>query len=399
MTDSPVYFQPIDVPAFCYIWEAVMWVGFGRFPEGVIGYETEDGLEFHLGAASFNWKERVCDPLYRFDGYWWFETEAAGLDANSIDWGQYEEILHGHGSIRGYIRPEFLAKEAERQRRYQDRALQSRLSGAERDDPDYSPGYLKNIEERLKQLPILDNVDRLLQHPVDRAWAKVFQVLVDGDMPAYGWHEISQDEIREFATRNQDNWNDAINPFDVPAPTADYIGPLRPMATLTAVPVNEWGLKGIAPDAHYSSASGRLWCDVMMPTAKLLHLFPLPLLAASGDQLQVERINPILAISRDVQNSAVLATKSATDIRAPRGRPKKADGAIERLCQHLYGKRLLSGEKETALAEDARQLVLATWGETLSRSAFQGYMQPYKPAKAKNGADRLPEIMPEIAAE
>ena len=201
MNDAPRYFQPLELPEYCYLWEAVLWVGWGRFPEGskyIIAdgkSDQRDDYDYHIGALSFNWKDAPFAQDYRFHGFWWYEIEAAGLTQSSADWARYDRLLATHG----YIRPETLVAEIERVKN---------SPAATEDEPLYSaqlaltldrinnfdrPNYLSNLEKRLADTPFIDEAHRLFQHHVDRAWVKIFQALVEGSFQAYGWRELTQD--------------------------------------------------------------------------------------------------------------------------------------------------------------------------------------------------------------
>ena len=163
-----------------------------------------------------------------------------------------------------------------------------------------------------------------------------------------------------------------VNPFGRPMPTADMIGPLDPMATLDVIPVTEFGLTGIAPDANYRSPSGRFWQDVIVPTTAIFAHWPKPILSAMSDQMHIEHVTPDVAISTG-------SPASANSARFPKpgpGKPKKANGEIERACQIMYAARWDAGEDRDALHAEAAAYTGFVWNETLPRSTFQDYMSP-----------------------
>ena len=277
MTDSPRYFQPLEVPHYCYLWEAIMWVGFGRFPEGSYlvtdGYPEEADYGYKVGTMSFNWKDALFRQEYRFNGFGGSEAGAIGLTEQSTDWAKYDEILRYHG----YIRQALLTAEIARLQAFPPRvddglqvlALETAITDTlDRFDGGQRTNYLENLEKRLAQTPFVDSVHGLFQHQVDRAWVKLFLSLTDGPMQSFGWRELSQDEIREMAGSGQGIWQDVVNPYGLPMPSADLNGPLHTMATLDVIPVREWSLTGFAPDAHYQSATGTFWWDELLPVLR-----------------------------------------------------------------------------------------------------------------------------------
>ncbi|MCX5579116.1 hypothetical protein [Kaistia terrae] len=406
MIDTPTYFQPLEVPRYCYIWEAILWAGFGRFPEGsyLITDEYPDDADdgWKTGTLSFNWKDPVFAQEYRFHGFWGFEAVAAGLQEDSTDWERYDEILSNHG----YIRPRLLTNEITRLRSEKGvddsgSVYPLTISATARFDPADARSrdhYLNSLEKRLELTPFIDSVHGLFQHHIDRAWVKLFQALAEGAIQAFGWRELSQTEMRQLAERQQGEWQqEVVNPWRAAMPKADLVGPLVPMAVLEAVPASDWSLSGIAPDAHYQAANGRFWWDVVFPADVLLRLFPQPVAVMDSSRMHIEHLNPLVAISTPDHGANGAAWPLAA-VRPGPGKKKKADGEIERMCQRLYGDRLLAGEKEAALVSEASALAFAVWGQTVSRSTFQDYMKPFKSAKATD-ADGVPDIVPGIAAE
>ena len=400
MTDQPQYYQPLEVPRYVYLWEAVMWVGFGRFPEGSYlvtdGYPDEADYGYKIGTLSFNWKDAIFRQEYRFNGFWGTEASAAGLKADSADWDRYDEILRYHG----YIRQSLIAEELDRLSRLPVKVddgselfkLETALSATfDKIDGGDRAHYRENLAKRLDEAPFIEDVHRLFQRHIDRVWVKLFQALTDGKMQSYGWRELSQDEIREEAS-GPGFWSEIINPYGAVMPQPDLIGPLQTMAVFDVIPVDEWSLTGFAPDAHYQSTSGNFWRDVVFPTDALFDIFPGPLLTYEAERRHIEHFTPHVAVS--VETDLPMDTKhqrqpfSAT--RPGPGRRKNADGEVERACQALYGRRLAAGEKETPLHAEAMEFTMKVWGEPIARSTFQGYMKPFKP---------VPENTPDIAAE
>jgi len=406
MIETPTYFQPLEVPRFCYIWEAILWAGFGRFPEGsyLITDEFPDEADegWKTGTLSFAWKDPVFRQEYRFHGFWGFEALAAGLNEDSADWAKYDEALRNHGYIRPLLlNNEIVRLQAEDELGGRGEAYPLTIAVHARFDPADPVGrshYANGLKERIELASFIDGVHGLFQHHIDRAWVKLFQALAEGAIQAFGWRELSQAEMRQLAERQQGEWQqEVVNPWRVAMPTADLVGPLVPMAVLEAVPASDWSLSGIAPDAHYQAANGRFWWDVVFPAGALLRLFPQPVATMDSSRMHIEHLTPLVAISTP-DNGANSAAWPLAAIRPGPGKKKKADGEIERMCQRLYGHRLLAGEKETALVSEASDLAVAVWGQTVSRSTFQDYMKPFKSAKAAD-ADGVPDIVPDIAAE
>lgn len=404
MTPKPRYFQPLDLPRYTYIWEAIMWVGFGRFPRG--SYWLEDIPEneddtWIAGDLSLNWQDAPFMQEYRFHGFLPFEAEAVGLDYESTDWDLYDDVLR----TVGHVRPELLTNEISRLHTSEfredgfTRALSTSAFGAfEKLDHNGTP-YLKRLEKRLAIAPFIDSVHRLFQRQIDRAWVKVFQALADGSLQGFGWCELTQDEIRTFTEdMDQEYWEKHVtNNWEVPKPTKELIGPLPPMAIRRAIPVSDWTLSGIDADAHYLAATGRLWRSVVFSSQALFSLFPRPNMTAGSDKMHIEHLTPSLAISSAVDGGDDVSWPSSS-FRSRPGKPKKANGAIERACQELFGKQLAAGQKEMALASEAADFVRKVWGEKLSRTTFQEYMKPFRPAKGK-GAPRLPDNLSELPGE
>ncbi|MER9028203.1 hypothetical protein [Mesorhizobium sp. M0674] len=381
MTERPLYYyRPMELPSFCYLWEAVMWVTFGRFPE--VGVD-EDDHNGEVGKYSFAWKDAFGGPGYRFRGFWWFEAEMAGVDLTSVDLERYETALR-----TGYARPDLLEQDIAREK------------NDPHDHPRREEYFASLMKRRAEEMPFIDHVHSLFQQHIDIGWAQIFQALASGSLKGFGWGDLTQDEIREHAARvaftdfdHATDEGNVYNPFLEKIPESDTIGPLVPMGLMMEIPRKEWSLSGIAPDARYVAANGRHYWDVVFPSDRVFELFPRPLLtwgALTKDT--VETLNPGLTVSaeHDAGPHKALPPPSS-HIPAVRGRRKLADGEIERACQSLYGRRLASGEKELALAEEAAAFAMEVWGERLSRSTFQSYMLPFKRA--------VPEIVPEIAAE
>jgi hypothetical protein len=355
-----------------------MWVTFGRFPTGT-AYEDGDELGDDKGTLSFAWQDGAMGGTqYRFRGFWWYESDMAGVDENAdVDWDRYEIAMQ-----RGYTRKDIIEREIA-------------TASYAPPDPHGREDYQKQLlEKKLADLPFIDSVHRLYQRQIDKGWSRLFQALSDGSIVAHGWGDLTQDEIREQMARDDlvddtgSGEGNVLNPWGFAIPRPDTYGPLHPMGLLMDIPAEEWSLSGVAPDSRYVGASGRDWWDVELPCERLLALFPRPLLPNGEERDAVQLLTPALAISLSGQDDAARLLPAA---KGTRGRRKKADGEIERACQLLYGRRLTNGEKEAALANEAAHFAMATWGETLSRSTFQEYMQPFKRA--------VPENVPENAAE
>jgi hypothetical protein len=403
MTARPVYFQPLELPAQCSLWEAVMWVSFGRFPSGA-GYDTTEEMMSEVGLLSFAWKDSSGGPAYKFDGYWWFESDMAGISPDSVDWDRYSRAIHG-----GYVRRAWLE---ELLRRHKEAPPSEPMTEKDLTDDTGRPRdlvdlvirhnrdefYRLHLEKQLEELPFVDSTHQLYQRNIDRGWSRLFQHLVEGSVVAYGWADLTQDEIRhEAQSRLLTDYQvsieagNVINPWHNALPQADLVGPLLQMGKFQAVPTTEWSLSGLAPDGHYVTTEGRQIWDVLIACDDLMRLFPRPI-PTLGNRLEIDLVTPGLAISVDRDDrSAPQPRLDRRDGASARGRRKKANGEIEKACQALYSRRLVAGEKETALAEEAAQFAMAVWGEKLSRSTFQDYMLPFK--------RQAPEIAPEIAAE
>lgn len=390
--NPPRYYQPLEIPAFCFIWEAVMWVSFGRFPEGN-GFEDMEELSEELGQLSFTWKDSFGGPRYRFRGFWWFESEMAGVDSQTIDWDRYEGALRNGfermDSLEGHLL--MLSREPHP------------------DDPPMLSHFVDRVElyralceKALAEAPYVESVHHQHQQPIDRGWSLIFQALADGKLQGYGWGDLTQDEIRERAAKgdladyaptsaSSDDDGNVINPWHYPIPSPDLVGPLQEMGMMMEIPRKEWSLSGVAPDGRYVTATGRNWWDVCFPSEQLFALFPRPLLANTEVECDtIEVLNPGVAIGISGAQGGRHATPSTP---AARGRKKLADGQIEKACQELYGARWAAGEQEAPLHAEAAAFALRVWGETLHRSTFQGYMKPFRRTKP------MPETMPEIAAE
>jgi hypothetical protein len=400
MTDQPRYYQPLEVPAFCFIWEAVLWVTFGRFPEGD-GYDSMDELNEELGMLSFAWKDSFGGPRYRFKGFWWFESEMAGVNLESVDWERYERALR-----MGYQRLD---------------VLQAYLKHGEPEEPEKVAGVEERItlqvlldraeiyrdfcKTQLEDFSFVESVHQQHQQSIDRGWSLIFQALADGKLQGYGWGDMTQDEIRvqlakgdvanyEPSAESEGKDGNVINPWHVALPPADIIGPLQQMGMHVAIPKKEWSLGGVAPDGRYVTAAGRNWWDVCFPTEQLFALFPRPLFASNVVEAgSIEIVNPGLAIG-SVDSKALPKARISASAPSGRGRKKLADGEIERACQALYSTRWTSGENKDSLHAEAAAFAQQVWGETLPRTTFQGYM---------TAASRAPKIPPEnapgIAAE
>lgn len=372
-----------------------MWVTFGRFPEGT-GCQDMDELNEELGFFSFAWRDSFGGPRYRFKGFWWYESEMAGVDLDAVDWDRYEGALRA-----GYQRMDAL----------EEQYLHA-LEDAKEDHLRDYPG-LHDVDAIVKRAsmsiafckkamaehPYVESVHSQYQQSVDRGWALIFQSLVSGKLKGYGWGDLTQDEIREFARKGtlqdydpssslEEPVGNVFNPWHVTIPKGEVIGPLLGMGQNREIPTKDWSLSGVAPDGRYVTASGRSWWDVCVPNEQLFDIFPRPLLASETvEHDAIEIVNPGLAIGsaggspmRQIGLSGV----------ATRGRKKLADGQIEKLCHELYGARWAAGEQEAPLHAEAAALAQQVWGETLPRSTFQGYMKPFK---------RQPKNPPEIAAE
>lgn len=394
MTDTPRYYQPLEIPAFCFLWEAVMWVTFGRFPEGN-GYYDMGELKDELGMLSFAWKDSFGGPRYRFKGFWWFEGEMAGVDLESVDWQRYEGALRA-----GYQRIDTL----EAQIKYAEQSEKHDLSTYKDEMPalvvDRAKLYRELCENQLADYPFVEGIHRQYQQSIDRGWSLIFQALVDGKVQAYGWGDMTQDEIRKRAAEggladyepsaaSAGNDGNVLNPWHAKLPEPDLIGPLLQMGAHTAIPRKEWSLGGVAPDGRYVTAAGRNWWDVCLTSDQLFELFPRPLLVSDVvDRDSIEVVNPGLAIG-GASGSAM--TRHINPTAASRGRKKLADGEIERACQALYGQRWEAGEEEAPLHAEAKAFALQVWGENLARSTFQGYMKPFR-RPPKMMPDRVPVI-------
>lgn len=427
MTDSPRYFRPLELPDYCYIWEAIMWAAFGRFPDGAAyiitdGYPAEYAdMGWKIGSLSYAYRDALFQQTYRSNGFWWYESEAAGLTDDSADWAKYERLMRGSG----YIRPELIVDEIARLEDlppnspeedefalHTNKLMNVIRNGTERQLSELMlrPNYLPNLKERLENTPFIEGIHKLFRHHIDRAWVKIFQALVDGKFQAYGWYELSQDFMREIAPEIQPDevrvvgpegnviqrYTDHFfhgasvhNPFRQSLPSTDLIGPLEPMACLDVIPESEFTLTGFAPDAYYRSASGKLWRDVIFPTEAIFELFPRPLLAVKSDRMHIEHLTPDVAISTGSAGSeGVTRTLPGADLRRGPGKPKKANGEIERVCLLLYAGRWATDEKKDAIHADAEKLAMVGWGEKLPRSTFDGWMKR-----------AVPDIAPDTAAE
>lgn len=388
MTERPRYYQPLEVPDYCFIWEAVMWVTFGRFPEGN-GLDADE-LKDELGLLSFAWQDSFGGPRYRFRGYWWHETEMAGVDLQEVDWERYDAALRS-----GYQRLDALRRSLVEL----ERATHGEEPAPVLHFPDRDKLYREMCERELAEAPFVESVHKLYQQPVDRGWSCIFRSLVDGTLQGYGWADLTQAEIRERAAKgdlmdydgSHDEGN-VINPWHAKLPEPDTIGPLQPMGMCMEIPQNEWSLSGIAPDGRYVTSAGRNWWDVCFSCDQLFEQFPRPILASDGiERDTIEILNPGLAVGA-VSNPGPHAPKQVKP--SGRGRKKLADGEIERACQSLFGQRWAAGEKEAPLHAEAEAFAIQVWGRSLARSTFQAYMKPFKRAP-KNS----PEMMPEFAAE
>lgn len=380
MSDQPRYYQPLEVPAFCFIWEAVMWVSFGRFPEGA-GYQDFDELKEDLGVLSFAWKDSFGGARYRFRGVYWFESEMAGVDITTVDWERYENALR-----TGYERIDSVQQYVDDLTRH---SAIDQFPGDPRLAEERYNLYRASIEKKLADLPFVDDVHKRYQQQIDRGWSRLFQALVEGTLKGYGWGDLTQEEIRERASQGRLNDlgsddSKVFNPWHSKIPAANTMGPLIPMGECMEIPQKEWSLSGIAPDGRYVTSDGRNWWDVCFPSDQLFTLFPRPLSSNVVESDKIEIVNPGLAIG-GIGNTMI---QSAPYAPSSRGRKKLANGEIERACQQLYGRRLASGEKELALAEEAAHFAMEVWGQNLSRSTFQEYMRPFR-------TRGLPENMPE----
>jgi hypothetical protein len=388
MSEPLRYYGPMEVPAFSFIWEAVMWVTFGRFPEGN-GYEDVDELKEDLGTLSFAWKDSFGGPRYRFKGFWWFESEMAGIGQDEVDWDRYESSLRS-----GYARIDVLHDHLQNaeQKSDEDVVLPHLV--------DRNELYRKLCRQALAEFPFVESVHRLYQQQIDRGWSKIFEALVDGKLKGYGWADLTQDEIRVRVAQGglvdghtAPDGGNVSNPWGYRIPEADLIGPLQPMAAHMEIPRKEWSLGGVAPDARYITAAGRDWWDVCFPNDQLFALFPRPMFeSAEPSQDMIEVVNPGVAISRD--NERRQPTDDTLTGRSGRGRKKRLDGDLERACQVLYAERWMANEKEDAVLADAQAFAMSVWGQSLPRSTFQGYMKPFRRAP-----EMLPETLPGIAAE
>lgn len=412
MTDAPRYFQPLELPHYCYIWDAIMWVGFGRFPNDTEylvtdGFPPEfEGYGWKIGTLSFAYKDQVLRQEYRFDGFREHEAAAAGLPDDAVDWLRYRTAMQ----YFGYIRRETLDEEISRCKSLPSRSPEAqafssaldKLTSTYRDPEDddtrelFDAAYVASLERRREITPFIDDVHRLFQHHIDRAWVKLFSALVDGKFQGYGWRELRQDEIRDAASEiHEDHYlgQPVHNPYRRQMPARDLIGPLESLACLDVIPASEYSLSGVAPDSYYRSANGQLWRDVIFPTDAIFDLFPTPMLTLKPDiTAHIALLTPDVAVSTPAGEGEAFASLPApTDRRAGPGKRKKLDGTLERACHLLYGKRMLAGEKEAGLLAEAQSLAKAVWGETLGRTTFQDYMKSFK-------AD-VPDIVPDMAAE
>ena len=379
------YYEPLVVPMFCYLWDAVMWVTFGRFPVDMI---DDSVLEDELGRLSYQWKDSlIASQGYKFYGFRWYETEMAGIDyeGSGVDWERYERAMRG-----GWIRKEAL-----------EEALLQEKQPRPPDPHDPRPNrvpdeyWVRFFEQKLYEVPFVESVHRLYQHHIDRGWAKIFQALVAGEITGYGWKDMTQAEIRVRASKGLTEYNTETEEGDVfafgtPLPDAALIGPLLPLGEMMEIPATDWSLSGIAPDARYVTTSKQEYWSVFLDCQRLFDLFPHPILTMPGgidDSIKV--LSPTLAISQDESRRSTTSSLYQPTKRGP-GRRKLQDGAVERAVHELVGRRYAAGEDEASLHAEAAAFALKVWGVSLARSTFQGYMKPFK---------RLPEILPQKAAE
>lgn len=386
------YYQPLEVPRFCHLWEAVLWVTFGRFPMDMV---EDTILEEELGTLSYSWQSSIIGANgYKFDGFWWFEAEMAGIDYDAVGediWQRYARAMSG-----GYPRAAMIQVALDQEKQPKAPDPHDPRKGPQLDDY-----WVKYFEQKLKNVPVVEEVHRLFQHQIDRGWSILFQDLVAGAIAGYGWLDLTQDEIRERARKGLTAYDSETGEGDVflfgnLLPEADAIGPLLPCGAMVEIAGPDWSLSGLAPDNIYITSSDRRYWDVIIDCHRLFERFPRPLLSRPGgieDTIQV--LTPSLATSRDNDHSQpLLGPPTHSDIRRGPGRKKLEDGAVEKACHELVGRRYANGEDELSLHAEAASFAQKVWGVSLARSTFQDYMKPFK-RQPKN----QPEKTPGIAAE
>lgn len=198
--NSLTFLTAIEVPEFCFLSEAVEWVALGRVPQA---NWTEDQITYDRVESRFYWYE-MPDNLfsYRSDPYIdRFEFEAFGVPIPS----QYYEAINRCFDEDVWGLParisEYSAKEP------------MMVDGGNDTEYDFWSKILSDQRALLAELApmkaIVDGVEDRFRVHYDLAWAKLFQLIVQGDIRCSGvdmkrWERLAENDEHELAARFDD---------------------------------------------------------------------------------------------------------------------------------------------------------------------------------------------------
>jgi hypothetical protein len=353
------YLQEVEAAPVIYLYEAVLWVAFGRFPEhGNAEFYDVEHLLRDIDRIEDAWKGGPLSPDYKFQGFYQHELDLAGLELGEPEdegeprWGddRYYDALR-----RGYNRAEYLQAELESERRLGER----------------DTAWEERLEHAIADIKFVDEIHQMFQPRVDAGWAQVFRALTTGTLRAFGWRSFCQDEIRT----KFDRWGPA------------FIGPLEPMARWCEIR-GGWSLAGLAPDGNYITATGEWIEGVTVISEEVFALFPRPDLAIDG-QLTADVYHEGLLIQDDSEDGAPApkrptpARKHATSelhetvsIGPGRGRRPRGNFAIRDLVVNYFADRVpVAGEEiPKTLVSEVQAFVEKACRETVQRSTILDHL-------------------------